>query len=126
MSHQVDITTQFTDFSLLVKALNKLGWTVIENAKANTYPSDPKRETVHPFVAKNPNPGYDVGINFNQDGIVFSYDPYGGSIFRGLGKNFSELKKQYTLEIALEDYGNYEIVEQFEDNSMIIEIDDGN
>lgn len=126
MSHTVQIQTQFKKFDTLVKAFNKIGWTIKESSTARTYPSDPARHTVYPHIAVNPQTGYDVGITVSDKGeIGIHYDPYGGSVERTLGSKLSTLKKEYVMEVTREEFEDVQILEMLEDGSIILEADDG-
>ncbi len=117
----------FKSQTSLFKALAELGWTIVTNAKCNTYPYDPKRETIHQYVARNPlQGGYDVGFNITPDEIVATTDFYGGSVARGLGQDFCKLKTKYIMKVAEEaGYEEMQILEQMADGSMVVEFDDG-
>jgi len=127
MSHTVKISTQFKKWDTLVKTFNQLGWTMKENCKAKTYPSDPARNTIYKHVAVNPEAhGYDVGINISESGeIELFWDPFGGSIERSLGRQMATLKKDYVINIAKEEFEDVQVLEMLADGSIIIEADDG-
>jgi hypothetical protein len=99
MSHSVNIKTQFRNISNLLDQFVKAGWTINHNAKCRTYYSDPRREEIHTYVAKNPeNSGYDVGIDIDAEGnAYFVCDFYDRSIERQLGQNLQNIKQGYTL-----------------------------
>ena len=100
MSHSVDIKTQFKNLNNLLSQFEKAGWTIVTGAKLNTYPSDPRREEIHQYVAKNPQAGgYDVGVNVDAEGnTYFVCDFFGGSIERSLGENMKNVKQGYALD----------------------------
>ena len=100
MSHSVDIKTQFKNLGNLLSQFEKAGWTIVQNQKLHTYYSDPRREEIHQYVAKNPQAGgYDVGVNVDQDGnAYFVCDFFGGSIERSLGENMKSIKQGYALD----------------------------
>ncbi len=127
MSHTVAIKTEFKNWNVLQKTLNRLGWTIKENTKCRTYPSDPDRNKIHPIAAINPmSSGYDMGVKLNEDGsIEFLWDSYGGSIEKSLGKGFSTLKKEYIVDLTREYYEEVELMELLADGSIILEADDG-
>lgn len=129
MSHTVQIQTEFKNWEILQKTLEQLGWTIKQNTKLNTYPSDPQRDKIYKYAAINPQRGgYDVGIDFNEEtGEVtqLHYDPFGGSIERSLGVKFATLKKEYVINVTKEHYEEVEILEQLADGSIILEADDG-
>lgn len=127
MSHSVPIKTMFKSQKSLFAALIELGWMIRENAKCRTYPNDPARNTVHQYVAVNPMiNGYDVGFNVKPEEIVATCDFYGGSIAKSLGDAFCQLKKKYVAEVAREaGFEEQQIIEQFADGSLILEVDDG-
>lgn len=99
MSHKVNIKTSFKNIERLLEQFTQLGWNIAENVKATTYPSDPRREEIHRYVAKNPQPsGYDVGIDIEDDGsAVFVCDFFDSSIERQLGKELKKIKQGYAL-----------------------------
>lgn len=99
MSHAVNIKTAFTNISSLLTQFEQRGWKIVENEKCNTYPSDPRRNEVHQYVAKNPKPGgYDVGINVDADGnSYFVCDFFDRSIEKQLGSNLKDIKQGYAL-----------------------------
>ena len=99
MSHSVNIKTQFKHSENLLNQFVKLGWVIKNNTTCVTYPTDPRKDEVHQYVAKNPNKGYDVGINFDVSGdAYFVCDFFDGSIERSLGKNLSKVKQGYSLD----------------------------
>jgi len=99
MSHAVNIKTAFTNISNLLAQFEQRGWKIVENEKCNTYPSDPRRNEVHQYVAKNPTPGgYDVGVNVDSDGTTyFVCDFFDRSIGQQLGSNLKDIKQGYAL-----------------------------
>lgn len=100
MSHAVNIQTQFKNKENLLQQFKKLGWSIQENSKCRTYSTDPRREEVHQYVAKNPREnGYDVGININDSGNAFFVcDFYDRSIEEQLGSNLQKVKQGYSLD----------------------------
>jgi hypothetical protein len=124
MSHTVEIKTELTNLEATKNAFNKLNWKVVENQKKNTYSSDPDRNTLYDNVAKNPSGGYDVGITTKGGTISFHCDFHDGGIVRGLGKDFSLLKTQYTLSVLELEYAEVAVTEDNADYLMI-EADDG-
>ena len=99
MSHSVNIKTQFKNISTLLEQFKNKGWTLKNDTKCNTYPSDPRRDEIHKYVAKNPHPnGYDVGIGIDADGSAyFVCDFFDSSIEKQLGKNLKDIKQGYSL-----------------------------
>jgi len=99
MSHSVNITTQFKNVRNLLDQFRLLGWAIEENNKCRTYPSDPRREEVHRYVAKNPHTnGYDIGINLDdKHNAYFVCDFFDPSIEKQLGKNLQKVKQGYSL-----------------------------
>jgi hypothetical protein len=98
MSHSVNIKTQFKEVNLLLKTFESMGWMIVENAKCKTYPSDPSKDIVHRYVAKNPKGGYDVGIDLDQEGMAkFTCDFYDRSIAEQLGANLQAVKQGYAM-----------------------------
>lgn len=128
MSHSVPIKTIFKNQKALFSALLALGWGIKERATCRTYPSDPKRNTIHPYVAVNPmTNGYDVGFTILPEEIIADCDFFGGSIEKSLGKGFCKLKTEYVKEVAKENgYIDQVILEMYEDGSLILEVDDRN
>jgi hypothetical protein len=100
MSHSVNIKTQFKNIQTLLNQFKKLGWSIDTDIKCNTYYSDPRKEEVHQYVAKNPSPGgFDVGINTDADGNTFFVcDFYDRSIEKQLGPNLKNVKQGYALD----------------------------
>lgn len=100
MSHAVNIKTQFKNIENLLSQFQKAGWQIVQSAKCNTYPGDPRREEVHQYVAKNPRSGgYDVGINIDSEGNAFFVcDFFDGSIERQLGDNLKNIKQGYSVD----------------------------
>jgi len=129
MSHTVAIKTQFNNWEAFKSGLAKLGWEIKEKSKARTYPSDPDRNKIYDWIAVNPDKGYnayDVGISQNAEGeISLHWDPYGGSIAKGLGQDFCELKKNYVVAVTEQYYEEVQILEMLADGSIILEADDG-
>jgi hypothetical protein len=99
MSHSVNIKTQFKNIRNLVEQFESLGWVVSHNTKCVTYPTDPRRDELHAYVAKNPRAnGYDVGIDIDEEGnAYFVCDFFDSSIEQQLGKNLQKIKQGYTL-----------------------------
>jgi hypothetical protein len=100
MSHSVNIKTQFKNISNLLKQFEKAGWVITYDAKCNTYPSDPRKDELHRYVAVNPaKGGYDVGIDIDgENNAYFVCDFFGGSIERSLGQNMKKIKQGYALD----------------------------
>lgn len=99
MSHSVNIKTQLKNISNLLAQFEKLGWKIAMNQKCVTYPSDPRRDEVHPYVAKNPKGGYDVGVNTDTEGnAYFICDFFDNSIEKQLGENLQSIKQGYALD----------------------------
>ena len=101
MSHCVNLTTQFKDIETLKDVFKSFGWDIVENQKCKTYPSDPRREEVHRYVAKNPGQGmsYDVGINVDDNGnAYFVCDFFDTSIAKQLGNNLQNVKQGYAVQ----------------------------
>lgn len=100
MSHAVNIKTQFKNINNLLNQFKALGWEIVNDQKCRTYPSDPRREEVHKYVAKNPKPGgYDVGINIDETGnSYFVCDFFDYSIEQQLGQKLQKVKQGYALD----------------------------
>lgn len=100
MSHSVNIKTQFKNISNLLQQFEKQGWRIQMNQKCTTYPSDPRRDETHPYVAKNPKQGgYDIGINKDNEGnAYFICDFFDTSIQQQLGKNLQKIRQGYALD----------------------------
>jgi len=99
MSHKVNIKTSFKNIERLLEQFVLLGWQIEHNVKARTYPSDPRREEIHRYVAKNPKAsGYDVGIDIEADGSAcFVCDFFDPSIEQQLGEKLKKIKQGYSL-----------------------------
>jgi|LakMenEpi03Aug12_release.lakeMendotaPanAssembly.Ray.scaffolds.fasta_scaffold876530_2 hypothetical protein len=99
MSHSVNIKTQFKNIQNLLGQFTQAGWAIEQNTKCRTYPSDPRRDEVHTYVAKNPkNTGYDIGIDIDSEGnAYFVCDFFDSSIEKQLGQNLQNIKQGYTL-----------------------------
>lgn len=95
MSHTVKIEREFKDLDTLRRALEKLGWTLQENSKIRTYPSDNLRNTVYPWIAKNPLKGYDLGIRQAGEKLEIFGDFFDRSISQQLGNNLDTLAVEY-------------------------------
>lgn len=100
MSHSVNIKTEFKNISNLLNQFEKKGWVIVMNQKCNTYPSDPRRDEVHKYVAKNPTPrGYDIGIQVSDEGhATFVCDFFDPSIEKQLGKELVDIRQGYALD----------------------------
>jgi hypothetical protein len=99
MSHSVNIKTQFKNIENLLNQFKKLGWNIVLNSQCNTYPSDPRKNEYHKYVAKNPENSYDVGIDIDEEGnAYFVCDFYDRSIERQLGKNLCKVKQGYAVD----------------------------
>lgn len=100
MSHAFSTeAADLKDITLLLRALEALGFTIEENTTIRSYPGDPMLEHEFRYVARNPTKAYDVGIDL-KDGKVPSltadYD-FGG-LKEHLGKNYNKLRQQYGEE----------------------------
>lgn len=100
MSHSVNITTQFKNINNLLNQFKKAGWNIVNDCKANTYYSDPRKDEVHKYVAKNPKQrGFDVGIGIDSDGnAYFVCDFFDHSIEQQLGQKLKDIKQGYALD----------------------------
>lgn len=105
MSHSVNIKTEFKNLSNLLAQFIALGWRITQNEKCNTYFSDPRKEEVHRYVAKNPAPrGFDIGIDLDAEGCAyFVCDFYDRSIEQQLGPALQKIKQGYSLS-ELKDF----------------------
>jgi hypothetical protein len=99
MSHSVNIKTQFKNINNLLAQFEQAGWAISTDSKCRTYPSDPRRNEVHKYVAKNPKPnGYDIGIDLDAEGnAYFVCDFFDSSIQKQLGENLKNIKQGYAL-----------------------------
>ena len=99
MSHSVNIKTQFKNIKNLLAQFEQAGWAILHDTKCRTYPSDPRREEVHKYVAKNPKAnGYDIGIDLDSEGnAYFVCDFFDRSIQDQLGENLKKIKQGYSL-----------------------------
>jgi hypothetical protein len=99
MSHSVNIKTQFKNIKNLLAQFEQAGWVILNDTKCRTYPSDPRREEVHKYVAKNPKAnGYDIGIDLDSEGnAYFVCDFFDRSIQEQLGENLKNIKQGYAL-----------------------------
>jgi hypothetical protein len=99
MSHSVNIKTEFKNIINLLGQFTSRGWRIEQNTKCNTYPSDPRRDEIHRYVAKNPKNQYDIGINVDKQGMAtFVCDFYDKTIEQQLGKNLQNIKQGYALQ----------------------------
>lgn len=99
MSHSVNIKTCFRNIDNLLEQFSSRGWKIERDTKCRTYPSDPRRNEVHKYVARNPREeGYDVGIGVDESGDAFFVcDFYDRSIEEQLGKDLKNVKQGYSL-----------------------------
>lgn len=99
MSHSVNIKTQFKSIKTLLSQFEKAGWVIQNDTKCRTYPSDPRKEEIHKYVATNPkSSGYDVGIDIDAEGnAYFVCDFFDSSIQQQLGENLKNIKQGYAL-----------------------------
>jgi hypothetical protein len=99
MSHCVNIKTNFKNINTLLSQFTSKGWKIALDAKCRTYPSDPRKNEVHKYVAQNPrNGGYDVGIDIDSSGNAYLVcDFFDRSIEEQLGKELKEIKQGYAL-----------------------------
>ena len=125
MSHSVNIKTQFKNLENLLTQFTKLGWTIQRDIKCRTYPSDPRRNEVHPYVAVNPKTsGYDVGIHVDEEkNAYFVCDFFGGSIEATLGKGMHKVKQGYAVDelkkFMYEENLSYNI-EELENGELLV------
>ena len=89
----------FKNVPVLIAAFKLLGWTVEENTNIRSFPGDPAMKQVFPFVARNPQLPYDVGITPGKV-VKLTADFEYGKINTQLGAEFKILKSAYT-EAAL-------------------------
>lgn len=103
MSHTVQVKTEFKNVKTLTKALESLGWSVVQKRQIRTYDLD---KTVYDCVALNPSTsGYDIGINVNgKNGLEVKCDLFGGSIEATLGSNLTKLKQKYAVQSVRDLY----------------------
>lgn len=125
MSHSVNIKTQFKNITGLLHQFTNAGWQIAYKTKCNTYPSDPRKDEVHEYVAKNPHPGgYDIGIDIDAEGhAYFVCDFFDGSIERQLGQGLQKIKQGYTLtEIESQlQYDNFDYnIETLPTGEMVV------
>lgn len=99
MSHSVNIKTQFKNIRNLLSQFEKAGWAIENDTKCRTYPSDPRKEEIHKYVAKNPLAhGYDIGVDVDNEGnAYFVCDFFDSSIQKQLGENLKNIKQGYAL-----------------------------
>lgn len=123
MSHTVKIKTLFKDLNVFKKALEKFGWTVKENEKIRTYPSDSARNTVYKYVAVNPKQdGYDIGVGQKEDGELELFaDFHDGSIAAGLGQDLQKLRQEYSKQLTIDEmtFNGYTVDESTDNNGNI-------
>lgn len=104
MSHTVKIQAKFRveHMNSFKRAMEHFGWKIAENSKIRTYASDPARDTIYPAIAVNPQQGFDLGIQFNEETgeIEVLGDFYGGSVAKTLGTNIDKLKQEYACCVA--------------------------
>lgn len=90
----------------LIKAFDKLGWKVELNTKCRTWHSNPDRNKIYKWVAKNPDRnGYDLGVVQDEKGnLTLEGDTsmMGQDVWNALGKDFQKLKQQYSVQSVLE------------------------
>lgn len=91
----------FKDLDLLREAFKQLNWELKEQQKARTWPSNPEREKVYPYVAINPYAdGYDVGVvpDAKAGRIDLEADLFSpGKVVKELGKEFCKLTQRYNI-----------------------------
>lgn len=99
MSHSVNIKTQFKNIRNLLSQFEKAGWAIENDTKCRTYPSDPRKEEIHKYVAKNPLAhGYDIGVDIDNEGnAYFVCDFFDSSIQKQLGEKLKNIKQGYAL-----------------------------
>ena len=125
MSHTVKIKAQFKTQNLesFKRAIEHFGWKLVENSKIRTYRGDPGRETIYPMIGLNPENGFDVGIQFNQETgeLEVLGDFYDGSISKTLGKDLDKLKQEYACCVAEDQlaYMGYSAMRQAEQDGTI-------
>lgn len=109
MSHSVNIKTQIKNLDNLLDQFKKVGWQIVQNTKCTTYPSDPRRDEFHRYVAKNPKGGYDVGINYDNDNnLYFVCDFFDRSIEQQLGPNLKTIKQNYAIDEIKKNLREYD------------------
>ena len=118
MSHTVRVAVQFkvTELPQLTRALEVLGWKLVQNGQARQYGGT---STSYPYVAVNPDKtvaGYDVGIKAEGEALGFYTDFYGGSVGKTLGEGFFKLKQEFASAViedeaaALDSYKDHPTV----------------
>lgn len=128
MSHSVAIKTECKDLEIVLQTYQELGWRIITNSKARTYPSDPARNTVYEYVAVNPSKSgraYDIGIKQKGELYEFVCDFFDSSIAQQLGKNLNKVKQTYAVNLAKKLYEDVQILEMLQDGTLILECEDG-
>ncbi len=98
MSHTAEIKTEFLDLAVLKDTFEELNWRIHRDTTMRTYAKSGMDATaVYPYVAVNPNPGYDVGIKEVNGAYVLYTDMYGGSVAQTLGMDLRHLRQGYTF-----------------------------
>lgn len=122
MSHTVKVKTQIrvSEHNQLVKALQRLGWNVAENAAVRQYAGV---SNDYPLAAINPDKsgiGYDVGIK-QKDGVYeFFTDFYQGSVAKTLGEDFSKLKQEFAAAVVEDEFPNATVTRNVAENGDIL------
>ncbi len=120
MSHFVSISLKIKDIEALRRAVNVLGYTLIENAIARGY-----RNKKADYVIRLSGP-YDVAVVRKGDYYELEADFWQGHVERELGKGLSKLKREYAKQLALavaEQNGfELESMREEENGDLVIEL----
>lgn len=107
MSHTVKIKTQIKERSILIKAIESMGWFVAYNQKKRTYATDPDRNKNYEIVAVNPAGNFDVGFALVDGVWDASADFYDRTIEQQLGTTvdkLGKLKQEYGYQLIKDEY----------------------
>ena len=93
MSHRGTFSLENYSLKPLLSAFNALGWKIVEKASARGVYG------TFPYVAKNPDGSWDIGIQVDANGKVdLVYDSDIRCAETSIGKGFEFLKQQYQEE----------------------------
>ena len=107
MSHTVKHAAPLiTNVGTLIRAFDKLGWKVVQDAHVRTY-SVADAAVVYKWVAMNPSEhGYDLGIIQDPKTGAVSWagdtSMMGRDVWAALGEGFCKLKQQYSVQSVLD------------------------
>jgi len=116
VSHFVSVSLKIRDTNILKRAVEALGYHLIENAVARGY-----KDKQADYVIRLNGP-YDVAVVYKSDHYELEADFWEGYVESELGKGLSKLRREYAKQLALavaEEQG-FELENMSEENGVLV------